>query len=149
MKKFYITARDKQLLRALMIGTGIILFWRGLWGIADGTPILENFFVSLFVGILILLFSGVIFEEFGAKENIYVATKYIRGLLRKHPKKSHKDFVVHFHDKIHKKIRKFKLHEIENIEKDAIIIKFKKREYFIPGHRIKKIVKGNEVLWEK
>jgi len=149
MKRFYITERDKQILRALLIGTGIILFWRGVWQIADEIPILSNNYVSLFVGMVILLFSGVIFEEFSAKENVYIATKFIRSLLRKHPKKKHHNFTVLFHDKLHKKVRKFNLHEIANIEKDMIIIKFKNREFFVPGHRIKKILKGKEVIWEK
>lgn len=149
MKKYYITERDKQILRALMIGTGVILFWRGVWQIADEVPVLSNNYVSLFVGLVVLLFSGVIFEEFSAKENVYIATKYIRGLLNKHPKKRHAEFSVLFHDKLHKKIRKFNLHDIEDIEKDMIIIKFKNREFFIPGHRIKKIIRGKEVLWEK
>ncbi|MBW3003911.1 DUF504 domain-containing protein [Candidatus Woesearchaeota archaeon] len=149
MKRYYVTERDKQILRALMIGTGVILFWRGVWQIADEIPILSNNYVSLFVGLVILLFSGVIFEEFGAKEKIYVATKFVRGLLNKHSKKKHSEFTVFFHDKLHKKIRKFKLHDVKNIEKDMIIIKFKNREFFVPGHRINKILRGKEVLWEK
>jgi uncharacterized protein (UPF0248 family) len=148
-KWYYITERDKQILRALAAATGIILFWRGLWGIVDNTPILSDNFVSLFVGLVILIFSGDIFTAFAGKEKIYKANMFIEGLLQKHPKKEHKKFTIFFHDKTHGKIRKFGLDEIHDIEKELIIIKLKNREYIIPAHRITKITQGTKVIWEK
>ena len=149
-KIFYITERDKQILVALLVGVGIILFWRGLWGIADETPILSNFWVSLFVGLVILLFTGTVFTQFAGKESIYKATRFIAGLKRKYRTKDEHETTIYYTDKYHpKKVRRFKLSEVRDIEKNLIIIKLKNREHFVPGHRITKITKGEEVLWQK
>ena len=42
---------------------GVILFWRGVWALADGTPILENPWVSLFLGLVILVLSHQFYRE--------------------------------------------------------------------------------------
>lgn len=59
-----VTKRDKDYLLLLIGGSGIILFWRGIWHLADVTPIVENPFVSLFLGLLILTITGFIWREF-------------------------------------------------------------------------------------
>ncbi len=55
---------DKKFLFSLLYAVGVIFLWRGIWGIADLTPILNNFFVSFFIGLLILTITGLIFREF-------------------------------------------------------------------------------------
>lgn len=52
---------------ALLVGTGVVLFWRGLWGLADlmmfpGDPILSNL-LSLIIGIGILSFTHYLVRE--------------------------------------------------------------------------------------
>lgn len=49
---------------ALIAGTGVILVWRGIWHTADQTPILENGFVSIIVGSVMLLITGVYVSAF-------------------------------------------------------------------------------------
>lgn len=61
---FRVTRKDKQYLALLVAGTGIVLFWRGIWHLADITPVVENPFVSLFLGLLILTITGFIWREF-------------------------------------------------------------------------------------
>jgi len=45
-------------------GVGVVLFWRGVWHSADGIPVLSNSWVSLGVGSLILLLTGVFVTVF-------------------------------------------------------------------------------------
>ena len=59
-----VTKKDKQYVSLLVAGTGIVLFWRGIWALADITPVIENPFVSLFLGLAILTFTGFIWREF-------------------------------------------------------------------------------------
>lgn len=42
---------------------GVILFWRGIWSLADATPIIENPWVSLFVGLFLLVVSHQFYRE--------------------------------------------------------------------------------------
>ena len=55
---------DKQFLMSLVYAAGIILFWRGIWVVADFLPVIKNGFVSLFLGLLILTLTGYIYKEF-------------------------------------------------------------------------------------
>ncbi|HZS43052.1 MAG TPA: hypothetical protein VFA52_02415 [Candidatus Paceibacterota bacterium] len=59
-------------------GVGIVLFWRGVWIIADEIPIIQNGWVSLLVSIIILLGSG-LFVSFFVGDNILIS-----GLRRQH-----------------------------------------------------------------
>jgi hypothetical protein len=52
------------LIYALIGGVGIILFWRGVWHAADEIPYLTNSWISIFIGILILLLTGVFVSAF-------------------------------------------------------------------------------------
>jgi hypothetical protein len=50
------------ILYACIAGTGIVLFWRGIWHIADDISLSSG--ISLIVGIVILLATGVFVAEF-------------------------------------------------------------------------------------
>jgi len=41
---------------------GVILVWRGIWSLFDQTPIVSNPIVSLLLGLLLVLFSGIFFK---------------------------------------------------------------------------------------
>jgi hypothetical protein len=49
---------------AFIAGTGIILVWRGIWHTVDQTPVLENGLVSIVVGSILLLITGVYVSAF-------------------------------------------------------------------------------------
>jgi hypothetical protein len=53
-------------------GIGIVLFWRGVWIIADKTPFVANEWVSLIISIIILLGSG-LFVSFFVGDNIIIS----------------------------------------------------------------------------
>ncbi|MBW3015646.1 DUF504 domain-containing protein [Candidatus Woesearchaeota archaeon] len=145
---FYITQRDKIFLQALLTGTGIILFWRGLWQIADNIPIIENNYVSLFLGLLVLTLSGRVFTEFAAGPG-YEVTEYLSKLRAKHPKEQYGLYRILYFDKLSNQLHEVSLSEIIDIEHDSIIVKVGNREYFIPSHRVRKVFKGKKVLWQK
>ena len=47
-------AKKHRILFPLVVVTAVVLVWRGLWGIFDGTPILSSSYVSLGAGIILL-----------------------------------------------------------------------------------------------
>lgn len=55
---------DKHFLLSMFIATGMILFWKGLWEGVGSLPVLDNAWVDLFIGAVMLTLSGVIFSEF-------------------------------------------------------------------------------------
>jgi len=55
--------RRHKVVRALLAGVGIILFWRGVWGLADAVPIVSNELVSILLGVALLALSGLLMKE--------------------------------------------------------------------------------------
>lgn len=70
--KFFDKLEDKTRTRlsrhpviyAFLGAVAIVLFWRGVWGIADETPFLENPYVSLLVSVIIMLAIGLFVSFF-------------------------------------------------------------------------------------
>jgi len=69
LKKFGGLKVHHKIAFAIIAGFGGVMFWRGAWGLFDrafgallgtGTP--ENFFASMTLGILLLLFTGAFFH---------------------------------------------------------------------------------------
>jgi hypothetical protein len=63
------------LLYALIGGVGIVLFWRGVWHTADMIPIIENGPVSIIVGAVILLITGIFVSAFVGNRLIMTGLK--------------------------------------------------------------------------
>ncbi len=59
-----VTRKDKEYVLLIVAGSGAVLFWRGIWHIADIIPIVQNPFVSLFLGLTILTVTGFLWREF-------------------------------------------------------------------------------------
>jgi len=61
IKKISKMKSHHQLLFAIIIGFAVISFWRGVWGLSDEYLLPGNYrlslWVSVFVGILILIFT--------------------------------------------------------------------------------------------
>jgi len=74
--KFFDKLEDKirrklshyPILYALIGGTGVVLFWRGVWHIADDVSLTSG--ISLVIGIVILLVTGIFVSEFIGKQII-------------------------------------------------------------------------------
>ncbi len=52
------------ILYSFISGIAIVLFWRGIWVLADETPFLSNGFVSVFVSVAVLLVTGLFVSFF-------------------------------------------------------------------------------------
>src|SRR3989338_9838408 len=121
---------DKHFLWSLFGATGIILFWRGVWEGSMEIPILDNVWVSLFLGLVMLTFSGIIFKEFDPLGGLEKSTLKILHMIHHHPRK--KEFSITYHDKISKKNIKMKGEHLHSIEKNIISFHKKGKETFVP-----------------
>lgn len=81
--KFFDKLEDKirgrlsrhPILYGLIGGVGVVLFWRGVWHTADTIPIIQIGPISLLVGSLILLMSGVFVSAFVGNRLIMTGLK--------------------------------------------------------------------------
>lgn len=118
---------------------GVVLFWAGTWDGLGTLPYLENPIISLIVGLLILLTSGLIFKEFdplGKKDSgkILAAHK-----IHHHPDKHL--FDVKYYDKVKKKHILISAAKLKRIEKESFLVfKHEGQEFFLPIHRVKEIL---------
>lgn len=62
-----IIKRIKRIFNTILIASGVVLFWRGAWGLMDLYIVPDNpsasFVISLVLGIGILYFSKHLFDE--------------------------------------------------------------------------------------
>lgn len=137
---------DKHFLLSLLAATGIIIFWRGLWGFFDQIPIVSDALVSLVIGLVILAFSGVIFKEFDPLGGLEKSSLNIMHHIHSHPKKH--EFTISYYDKAKKKEMCISAKNIKAIEKNNLEIREGTKEVFIPIHRVRAIHKKGKVVWK-
>ncbi|MCL5017468.1 MAG: hypothetical protein M1155_02310, partial [Patescibacteria group bacterium] len=68
---------------AFLTGAGIILFWRGIWHAADETPFLQDSYVSIVIGAILLLAIGTFISSFIGNEIIISGNKKEEKLVYK------------------------------------------------------------------
>jgi len=136
---------DKHFLWSLLGATGIIFFWRGIWEGFGALPILEEPFVSLFIGLAILTFSGIILKEFDPLGGLEQGTLKILNSVQAHPQRN--EFRIRYLDKVRKKEIEFKAAQIRRIEKNIIHIHERGKEIFIPIHRVRAIHRNGKRVW--
>lgn len=142
-----ISETDKQFLMSLLYAAALILFWRGIWAIADFTPIVNNAFVSFFLGLLILTLTGYIYKEFdlfGQKTGKMI--KLLHNIISAEKKEG---YALHYYDEIGKHTHRVFPDEIRKIEHNFIVIERNGHEIFVPIHRLNKIHKKDEIIWKK
>lgn len=141
---------DKHFLWSLLGAMGIILFWRGIWNGIDSLEGIQHWgwithpSVSLFLGLSILTFSGLIFRD----DPLGGIEKGVMDVLHKiqfHPEKKH--ISVTYHDKLTKKDVHIRAEDIKQIDKNMLLVHSEGKESFVPIHRIKSIHKNNKVIW--
>ncbi|MBW2965082.1 DUF504 domain-containing protein [Candidatus Woesearchaeota archaeon] len=137
---------DKHFLWSLFGAVGIILFWKGIWEGVGGLPLLESGWVSLFVGLVILTFSGIIFREFDPLGGVEKGVMKILHSVHEHPQKH--EFTIHYYDKIKKKNVEVSAKDIKRIEKNMLCIHEKDGEKFIPIHRVMAVHRKGEAIWK-
>ncbi|HLD72214.1 MAG TPA: hypothetical protein VJA23_01375 [Candidatus Nanoarchaeia archaeon] len=118
---------------------GIVFFWAGIWDGVGGLPYISIPWVSLLVGLAIILFSGLIFKQidpFGGEE----ITKISDALHQVHLHPLKQEFTIHYYDKIKKKNILVSAEKLDRIEKETfLVLKQADREFFIPFNRVKEI----------
>jgi uncharacterized protein (UPF0248 family) len=138
---------DKHFLVAMLVATGVILFWKGIWEGPGYLPILENPWVDLFIGAAILTISGMLFSsEYDPLGGIEKGVLKAVNNVHTHPKKH--EFSLRYFDNITKKIVSMQAKHIKHIEKNIIVFHDKGKELFIPIHRIRSIHRNNEIVWK-
>lgn len=76
----------------------------------------------------------------------------IRDLLNKikwDKKENPKDYVLFYYDRIEDKFKEIKFAEIKSLSRNFLQIEINGRETDIPLHRIKKVKKNRNVVWER
>lgn len=146
--KYYFTETDKHYLLALLYATGIILFWRGIWEVSYEIPILDNVYVALFVGLLIITLTGLVYKEFDPlARKMAVITRIMHEIISE--VKKGKVYDVHYYDELSKKHHRIDPKKIHRIEQTYVVVKEKGKEKFIPLHRISKIHHKRKIYWAR
>jgi len=100
---------------AFLTGAGIILFWRGIWHTADSLPFLQNSYVSIGVGAILLLAIGTLISSFIGNEIIISGNKKEQKIVDKIVEAEEKNLAREFGDdvKIMREIREVKSQLVE------------------------------------
>ena len=104
--KFFDRTEDKTRARlshypifyAFLSGAGVILFWRGIWHAADATPFLQNSFVSIAFGAILLLSIGTFISSYIGNEIIISGLKKEKTAVEKIVEAEEQDLVHEFED---------------------------------------------------
>ena len=146
---YKLSESDKHYLLALVVLTGIIFFWRGLWDVASFIPVVENPFVSLFIGLTIITLTGVIFKEFDPFAAKLEKTMEILRELESHKHDKSKNYKIKYFDDASQKHYFIPHHKIKRIENNFIVIEQKGKDVFIPVHKIHEIHQHDKAIWKK
>lgn len=142
---------DKHFLWSLLGAIGIVLFWRGIWAGIDilweipGWEWVATPSLSLFIGLAILTFSGLIFREFDPLGGLEKGVATALHALHEHPNRS--EFTVTYYDKLNKKEYTVGGENIKRFEKNVLSVHEGGRETFIPIHRIRAVHRKGKAVW--
>lgn len=141
--------QDRHFLWSLYSAIAIIFAWKGLWEGLYEIPYIGHAFVFLFIGFAMLTFSGVIFREFDPLGGVEKAIVKTLHTIDHHPHKN--KFQIKYRDQLQKKDILISAMQIKNIEKNTLVIQdsSKKKEIFIPAHRITEVLYNGEVYWRQ
>lgn len=142
---------DKHFLWSLLGAIGIVLFWRGIWNGIDTIGEVQRWewvatpALSLFIGLAILTFSGLIFREFDPLGGLEKGVAKALHALHEHP---HRDeFTVTYYDQMNKKEYTVGGENIKRFEKNVLSVHEGERELFIPIHRIRAVHHKGKMVW--
>ena len=143
----HMSETDKHFLASLVYATGIIIFWRGVWGISDLIPYLRNVFVSFFIGLLVLTLTGFIYREFDPLgDRIKRLHKMLHDIADEAEKG--KNYVVEYYDGIARKYVTFAARDIHRIEERMLIVNKGGHEHHVPFKRLTRVFLGKTVVWK-
>ncbi len=132
-----------------MVGfIAIVLFFDGVYGGIGGLPIIDYWYVSLVIGLVMLACSGYIYKLSATFETIEEMTTNVLKEIHTHPEKH--EFHIIYDDKIaHKKIPIHAI-KVKRIEKGFLVIEGEQNhELFIPLSRISHTLYKGQPHWLK
>jgi len=142
--------QDKHFLWSIYSAVAIIMVWKGMWeGAYEVVPeFLADPFIFLFLGFLMLTFSGLIFKEFDPLGGVEKSVQKIINTVHNHPNKS--KFQMKYYDKSQKKFFTISVDKIIKVEKGALVVRHdnKNQELFIPIHRVSEILYQGKEYWK-
>jgi len=125
----------------------VIAFWAGIWDGPGYLPYLENPWISLGVGAIMLISSGYLFKEFDPLEEMEQNVVTMARKVHKHQKKH--EFHFKFHDHLLKKDILYEAKHLKAIEKGFLVFVGKEgKEIFVPAHRIKEVLHKMNSYWK-
>ena len=146
--KFHLSPTDKRYLEALLVILGIVLFWRGVWDALNFIPILSNPFVSLFLGLVVITISGVIFQQFDPLSANVAKTMEILNEIVSRRHKNERYEIIYFDESLGK-TRSIHHKQIKKMEHNFIVLEDEGKEFFVPVHRIRRITENGKTIWKK
>jgi uncharacterized protein (UPF0248 family) len=69
----------------------------------------------------------------------------IKYSLREKPE----DYVLFYYDRVEDKLKELKLVDVERVEEGFLVLVREGKEVQIPLHRIKRVKKAGEIIWER
>ncbi|MEW5897006.1 MAG: RNA repair domain-containing protein [Nanoarchaeota archaeon] len=124
---------------------GIVFFWAGIWDGLGGLPYLSTPWISLLIGLLMLLVSKTISKGVVAKK-VKQELGPVLSKIHHHPQKH--EFNIKYNDKLKNKGMAIKAGKIKRIEKEFLVLIDQGRELFIPFHRITEIRHKDKIHWK-
>lgn len=143
--------QDKHFLWSLYAAVTIIFIWKGVWEGLYYLPFVghENTapWVFLFIGLAMLTFSGIIFNEFDPLGGLGKAAKKIVTHIQHHPHKE--DFELYYLDHNRKEHLSLNAKGLLRLEKEALVFKHhtKNQEVFVPIHRLVEVTFQGKKYW--
>lgn len=124
---------------------GIVFFWAGVWDGIGGLSYLQNPWISLLVGLIMLLVSKTISKDAFVKKN-KADVGPVLNKVHHHPQKH--EFNIKYSDKFKNKDITIKASKVKKIEKEFLVLLDKGKESFIPFHRITEVKHKNKIHWK-
>ncbi len=116
---------------------GVVFFWVGLWdGLGNLGP-LKNPWISLALGVAMLIVSKLIFKETDPAQLHQQEAKKALQEVHTHPQRH--EFQIKYPDKIKQKHVFHPVQNLHKIEKGFLVFLQEGREIFVPIHRIAEI----------
>ncbi len=146
--------QDKHFLWSLFVAVSVILMWKGIWeGMYEipeklGYPQFGDPFVFLFLGFVMLTFSGIIFKEFDPLGSLDKSANRMMQHIHNHPHKQ--EFTIKYYDKVQKKELPISADRLKHIERGALVIAHQngRQESFVPLHRITEVQRQDKTYWK-
>ncbi len=147
--------QDKHFLWSLFVAVSVILMWKGVWeGMYEllewfGLSQLADPFVFLFIGLVMLTFSGIIFREFDPLDEMDKTTNRIMHHVHNHPRRH--EFKIKYYDRNQKKHIIIRGDSLRQVERGALIVEHEngRQEAFIPIHRVEEVLQNGKTYWKR